>query len=746
LDWFSFFKVPESSFTSTSSFGAGNSYFLPLLLVPQPHPVTTLSRRRQQRFHDKVRLVQMANRTVRCLNFLSTGNVPEPSKPTPRIHWFLQLSTIAAMLIHILDSAWATCRHLKGDAAVPIDPRVGSNTDCTWNYQLTGDSTFIDQVIHPRNEVCNPDSESTLIANIPELGMGVGRRIPLNADRLSLPEIGQSGTVVLENVLPQLLRDLYCQPSSQLLRDPQPTIEQLARFPVSLACSAEEYRRVLHRMDESGLISWHSSPPICTNGLFAVSKDEKSDRLILDGRRCNLFFETPQKVLLSSPADFAELLLDPGAQLYVGKADVSNMFYRFKVPGWLEPYFGLPPATTSAGQQMWPCLQVLPMGFSHSVLLAQSVHLSILEHSLPQTCPNITSLRPVRLGEAFFEYIDDHGILSTSADVGTKLFGNTLESLSALGLPEKQSKTAWPKSNVADDCLGMCLRREGQILPAKSHIQRLLRESSVLISTDTASSRSVASVVGRWIWVLLLNRPLLSILSATTFDFIQANHSRSSIPDETKWEISALCDLLPLLVVNIKIPPARQALATDASLHGAGVVRRPVSDNEWFELAVSRERRGWYTRMAVVNEGQEKSILDDVTETSMDIREGRIVADQVLQFARSAEWQVQVSAPWKHEDHINILEAHALQLGIRNFLESSSNTNSRPLILLDSTAVLGAVAKGRSASVRLNHQVRRLAALLCAGNLRPAWVWVPTDDNPADMPSRAFKSPHELVP
>ncbi len=637
------------------------------------------------------------------INAMASGDLPpldhliQTSQAT-----VFQLSAVAIgdMLTFILNATWRLCRHLDGDAA-------GTRDVSPWVYSSTG------YVLEGS------------VDTIP--GTVSGRHVPLVAERLALPGVGESGRVDILEHLTDELKALYSSPNPTLLREDGPPTDAFRNIPATCNCDADEYWKVLRRMEEAGMIRWQTSEPKCTNGMFAVTKDAETDRLILDGRRCNMFFHPPQKAELGSPSDFVDVIIGPRDRLFVGKADVSNMFYRFSIPEWLSEYFGLPPVRdTNTGQLKFPCLRVLPMGFSHSVLLAQTAHIRILQHSLEGSgCVNVSGSKPVALGSAFFEYIDDHGIFGVDEERSRTLMEATLKSLNDAGLPPKPSKTVLPGAAPTVDCLGMALHDDGVVMPSQSQLNRIITDTQRILATPTTIQRRfLESTLGRWIWILLLNRPLLSVISSETFHYVAAT-GPDTIPTCTLSELQALLDALPFLVADLKSQPFDLAYATDASLQGGGVCVRELRFEEWVELAECRERRGWYTRFS------------DWESTDLDQRPCRQPTSTVLRFSLSEFWRPIIATPWRFDDSINILEAHALQLGLRNLLERRGS-GSRPLFLLDSTAVLGAISKGRSASSRLNHQCRRVAALLCGGNLRPAWVWVPSETNPADQPSRNF--------
>ena len=58
------------------------------------------------------------------------------------------------------------------------------------------------------------------------------------------------------------------------------------------------------------------------------------------------------------------------------------------------------------------------------------------------------------------------------------------------------------------------------------------------------------------------------------------------------------------------------------------------------------------------------------------------------------------------------------------------------MALVDAKAILCAAAKGRTSALSIKRDIRRISALTLAGNLHMHYVYVPSEDNPADAPSR----------
>src|SRR6185312_10056549 len=63
--------------------------------------------------------------------------------------------------------------------------------------------------------------------------------------------------------------------------------------------------------------------------------------------------------------------------------DISNCFYQYELMEWAIPFMALPRVKSSdvglpGDALVYPAFRVLPMGWSHSVLLAQEVHRNIV--------------------------------------------------------------------------------------------------------------------------------------------------------------------------------------------------------------------------------------------------------------------------------------------------------------------------------------------------------------------------------
>ena len=100
----------------------------------------------------------------------------------------------------------------------------------------------------------------------------------------------------------------------------------------------------------------------------------------------------------------------------------------------------------------------------------------------------------------------------------------------------------------------------------------------------------------------------------------------------------------------------------------------------------------------------------------------------------SSHWKVGKVWRWKSKSHINILETATIGKLFKDL--ARRKPSSRVSVAVDSHVALASIAKGRSPSIGLRPCLRRIAAILIAGDIYPALHYAPTRLNPADHPSR----------
>lgn len=93
------------------------------------------------------------------------------------------------------------------------------------------------------------------------------------------------------------------------------------------------------RLWKLGLVDLSTEAGVEQVELFCVKKKQNKLRLIVDCRRSNAWFRTPENVKLTSGDSLGKLELAETDELYVCSADLQNAFYTMKMPAVLRKYF-----------------------------------------------------------------------------------------------------------------------------------------------------------------------------------------------------------------------------------------------------------------------------------------------------------------------------------------------------------------------------------------------------------------------
>ena len=519
------------------------------------------------------------------------------------------------------------------------------------------------------------------------------RAVPIIASRISLPS--SLRPVPLLSSLPPDMVEIYSKPSALVLRDVPLKVDRRPH----IFGSHSEYVRLIRRMITIGMVSLTNHPKVI-NGVFAVPKDTQEDRLIIDAVFANAFFSTPTKVELPDPSHLARLCASSGSSVYVIKSDLSNYYHHLELPEWIRPYFclvGIPSSELDLPGDclVYPMCNTVPMGWSHSVLVAQSVHEHTLyssgalrrEQSLLARLASSGDGRTL-IGDDPIHgiYIDDMFALSTDSQSVDSLLDRCIDAYRNRGFVVKDSKVVRAtKTGVI--VLGLLIDGEHltvQVDPIAriQLIQSILR----LISQPTVSGYELASLVGSLTWCMLVRRPSLQCLNRV-YSFMHARRDRpSQLWPSAIRELLIACGLLPLLSADLSLSKHDRVVATDASSFGGAVVAKRDNELSWTTIISHRWR-------------------------------------------------------WTHE-HINVLEMRAILLSLVWLVSCRVLHRCTPL-LTDSMVCLGVLNKGRTSSPTLSRVHSVIAALCLGANIVLMPTHIPSELNPADGPSR-FQFNHGL--
>ena len=583
--------------------------------------------------------------------------------------------------------------------------------------------------------------------------------VPIDASRIALPS--ELNALPLLSMLPPALASSYSDLKS-LLRDPLEVAALDASDPLpdpKLGADRSQYVPLIRRLMIPQMVSF-TGEPLAINGAFAVVKDPESDRLIIDAQPANRLFKDPPHVRLPNPSHFVQLSVPFGTKLITAKSDLSNFYHQFKLPLEWQPFFCLPRLSDAECAELgvplstpYPMCTTLPMGFSHAVVLAQAAHEHVLYSSgALDPADNILNLSSPLVDRCLHcIYIDDLILLGPRFEDVDVQFHAALKSYESSRLPESVKKRD-PPSRTPRPLKGIGIIIDGHALTLSIAVQdrlELIRDTLSLLHAVTVSGRQLGRVLGSWTWCLMLRRPALSVLQES-YRYVQCADRRPfTLWHTVRQELICLMALTPLLQTDMSAPFCPVAYATDASDLAGGVCQTPLTP----ELAAvlyplsSRPAANLLPRPSSSSAPfDHPAELDELPELlKPELSPSGL---HLLQSVQQARWSVVVSSPWRHPQHINTLELHAVLLALRHSLSHPHSVCRRIFLIVDSSVAFYALWKGRSSSGQLLPVLRQVAAHLLASatSLQPCWV--PSEWNPADAPSRLvpLQSPLTVQP
>ena len=662
---------------------AGGGPF-PLPCLPVPTKPASASRRVQQRYNRTAAVIGLTNDCLNSLNTLSSC-------------FSLSSPFIVNNVLH---------------AKTSLQQRFSDFVfECADRFVRRRDAASVSQ--------CGDMPEQDFALQFDAYHVLEKSAVPIVADRVALPS--DPGGVRLLDLLPPDISRRYEKPDE--ICEQQPRGVCTGRR-AAVCGTYEEYVKLVRRMRDIKMLGFLRKDEVRTVcGLFGVPKDDGMIRLIIDARPANAVFKEPPKVNLPTPDLLTRLRVRSDRLLFIAKIDVDNFYHRLAIPDWLQPYFALPAVRASdvglahavGSDVVYPCCLTLPMGWTHSVFLAQAAH----EHFIDSHTTKLRDAERLTRSDAhnlclvdelcYTCYIDDITIFSTNPAAANSAIDEYLERANAAHLKVKLSKLVRP-TEVAESCGFFIDGREHTVGVAPLKLQRLCMETRVLLGRGCCSGEELQRLVGKWSWAVLARRPAFAVFNAVYRFCSIARERVFSIWPSVRREMEVICGLAPLLFTRLDVEWFSKAVATDASSTGMGVVSAACEDGILMDFAKKTSKHG----CAEMTEHEE-------------------------QLVHSLNWRDIVSAPWKEREHINVLELRAASTAVRWVLSHPSAMCRRLLVFCDSQVVIPSVLKGRCSSFRLLCRMRFLSSLLLASGLQIFLRYIRSRLNPADEPSRRFE-------
>ena len=478
------------------------------------------------------------------------------------------------------------------------------------------------------------------------------------------------------------------------------------------------------------------------SGLFAVAHKASSDRLIIDRRPANRTEGRLGWARLPHGTLLCKIRLPPDKTLRGSADDLQNYFYQLASPSEIRERSSFGRVFT--GQQALDlggdplkryhmCLSVWAMGDQNAVCVAQETHEAVLRGADCLAEPTRLEYdRPLGVGELWEgAYIDDHLVIAVvprsrprAAGPDRALIERSHSAYRAASLPVSVQKRFTEQSSFVAWGTSVCAET-GRVGISFDRLAQLFLLSFQALCCRALSKGVLQSLLGSYVHPFMHRRACMCTLGQI-FGYTSSLDERhaATLPATIADELLSAALVLGVSDANIRAPVSSTIHCSDATPSRVGTVEGTVARTMAEGLYDYSEHRGRYVRL-------DWSSLQDVLHP-WDHAEP---PPQLQQALRGVHWREGRNQDLKHSDHVNITEAKAAQLVLRDVCKKSLAAE-RAVCGVDSRVLLGAWGKGRSSAGKLNQVLRGNLGWAILGQKEMKLFWVASKENPADDPSR----------
>eukprot|EP00971_Amphidinium_carterae_P214978 4266242-Amphidinium_carterae.1 len=561
----------------------------------------------------------------------------------------------------------------------------------------------------------------------------------------------------------------------------------------------KDWETLASELWERGMIRWIPSAavPLVREsmkraGLFGVPKSSGSKlRMIVDRRPANWAEYNLRELLLQdlehekiSLEEFEQLwrlmclpfagalqdiFLGMEGELQVTTEDCSDYFYMLLMPHHLHPHtaigwclYGdqikehqlacdLSLAEIAGAPSFAAVLRVVPMGDRKAMEIAQAVHqyVHLKANTLAAQCQMTHGWALPGQPALWGSYCDDlalidlvhhglggqcaaHRVLAESADRLERVKARYAEV--HLRLKLEKEKINMKEATVWGACLSSARREiRGDLVKMKALVFLTART----LKAHRISTHAIQKLVGFWVHHCLFQRAALCVLQETyrwLEEGAQQPHALRVLPGYVRQELQGFIVLYPLIRSDLSSCISPEIYATDATME-IGAVTKAQCSPEDAVLAWSRRSKHLSHGVAIL-EAQQLYRLE--REERRDSIWEELIAK--LHFRLVTKYRFRTDA------HINVKELLAARTALRHAVRSRVLWHTRVIIAVDSQVAVWCMKRGRSSSRALNQILQTmLGDVVCTG-VRMVPVWVATEVNPADAPTRRRRIPPPQVP
>ena len=517
---------------------------------------------------------------------------------------------------------------------------------------------------------------------------------------------------------------------------------------------------------------------------FFVTKKNGKQRLVLDCRRTNQFFRKPHRPELGPAEAIQRIENTTGSPLYEAEADLKNCFYQMGIEEWLSLYFcfedrvpgsfiqdlgckcDVTGVSISRTDVLYPCLVVLPMGFSWSFWIVQELVTQLSVQAGVNRDQILVSGWPApaleTAGVVANPYCDnlnlfglDPGQVNAQLDKLLTTFRTYGFDLHEISYASTQAKPLGSRFCGVDNRVG----------PRLEKLHNLRATTKWMSSGRRVSGQQVEVLLGLFTHEFLYNRSAFSVFRAA-YTFVQKSYYvKQPLWDSVAREFLVAGFLLPLVTAKLDLVWDPEVRCSDASTTGWGastatppyseIQRTGVWDERWRFVRLPPEE--WRPRRRAFTAVQSLDCVEDPrtlgnqmhvfdvdglqvpvpSELEIGFRKGFPETQQ-----KHWRWRTSTSGWFEYHESISVKEARAAVWDLERTLRDPRKHNKKHLRFVDNFGVSLAFMKGRATSFGLLSLTRRLGALKLACGVVCNYRWIPSEDNHSDEASRLYEHKH----
>eukprot|EP00971_Amphidinium_carterae_P009188 181158-Amphidinium_carterae.1 len=257
-----------------------------------------------------------------------------------------------------------------------------------------------------------------------------------------------------------------------------------------------------------------------------------------------------------------------------------------------------------------------------------------------------------------------------------------------------------------------------------------------VIKSKRITTHLMQKVVGYWVHHLLFQRLGLCVLHET-YRWLErgaeALHTPRQLPDCVRQELQGFVMLFPLLRADLSSCICPVLYATDATQEIGAVIRA--------EMCVEDAVFAWTRRSVRISPITMVLQAHQLYEVQREERKDKFWESLIGR----QDFHLVTKYRFRSGAHINVKELLAARTALRHVTSDPKYWHTRAIVAIDSQVVVHCLKKGRSSSKAINQILQTMLGEVLSTSVRLVPIWVATECNPADAPTRRRKIPGPQV-